>query len=77
MRSADRRAKIRELIAAGTLPNERPVIRRAGRTRRQDTCLICTDPDPTVTYFWTGGIVIRLHAACDAVWKQERHSAVN
>ena len=25
-----------------------------------------------VGYFWTGGRVANLHAACDALWKQER-----
>ena len=76
MTEADLRAKIRELMAAGSLPSEPPVIQRSGRdaggARRQDTCAICAKPDPTVRYFWTGGVVVRLHAACDALWKQEQ-----
>ena len=76
------RSRVRELMALGDLPSERPVIygtgaealgsRSAPRRRPSDTCLICTEPDPTVSYFWTGGRVASLHAACDAVWKQER-----
>ncbi len=70
------RSRIRELIASGDLPSDPPVIHRAGDgaggARRQDVCSICTEPDPTVSYFWPGGVVVRLHASCDAVWKQER-----
>jgi hypothetical protein len=66
-------AKVRELITSGVLPNEPPVIQRSGEvgTRRQGACAICTEPDPTVIYFWTGGVMVQLHAACDALWKQE------
>ena len=42
--------------------------------RHQDVCSICVEPDPTVSYFWPGGVVVRLHASCDAVWKQEREA---
>ena len=76
------RARVRDLMVSGELPNERPVIygtgaaaldgRSARRRRPPDTCLICTEPEPTVSYFWTGGRAAYLHAACDAVWKQER-----
>ena len=34
--------------------------------------MVCAEPEPTVSYFWAGGIVVRLHAACDALWKLER-----
>jgi len=39
---------------------------------RAAPCLICGEPDSTVTHFWAGGRVAPLHAACDAVWKQEK-----
>jgi hypothetical protein len=29
-------------------------------------------PDALVGYFWVGGRVTYLHAACDAVWMLER-----
>jgi ribosomal protein S14 len=72
----DVRAKVRELIQTGDLPSDPPVIHRtsdglAGPTRGT-TCTICGEPDPTVSYFWPGGIAVRLHAACDALWKLER-----
>ena len=39
---------------------------------RSEPCMVCAEPEPTVSYFWPGGIVVRLHAACDALWKMER-----
>ena len=75
------RARVRELMASGELPSDRPAIygtgaaaldtRSASRRRPPDTCLICMEPEPTVSYVWTGGQVVYLHAACDALWKQE------
>jgi len=75
MIEAAHRARIRELMASGALPNDPPVIQRSGQLpagRGRDACVICTEPDPTVNYFWTGGLVVRVHAACDALWQQER-----
>ncbi len=76
------RARVRELIAAGELPNEPPMIQSSGkngwrpelgrRTSRIETCAICGEPGPTVAYFWRGGRCVSLHAACDALWKLER-----
>jgi len=37
-----------------------------------EPCLICGEPDPVVSYIYTDKQVIRLHAACDALWMQER-----
>src|SRR5262245_39821138 len=71
-------ARIRALIASGDLPDERPQVhevseRLAGfRSEHRPTCLICREPDATLAYFWIGGRVAYLHAACDALWKQER-----
>jgi len=81
---ADLRAKIRELMRSGALPGAPPVIQRAGRgtegdrTRmtidnpRPELCAICDEPGPTIAYFWPGGLVVRVHAARAALWKQER-----
>ena len=30
--------------------------------------------DAVLGYFWIGGRIAYLHAACDALWKQERES---
>jgi hypothetical protein len=72
------RAKIRELIAGGALPSTPPVIQRSGQLsaagRRPDVCAICADVDPTVSYFWPGGVLVKLHASCDALWKKERET---
>ncbi len=86
MIDAQLRARVRELIASGELPSEPPVIQSSGdggwrpatarRTSPGETCTICGEPDPTVAYFWTGGRVAPLHAACDALWKLERGSRV-
>jgi hypothetical protein len=82
MTDAQLRASVRDLIAAGELPSEPPVIHSSGeggwrpasgwRTSRTETCAICEEPGPTVAHFWTGGRGVSLHAACDAVWKLER-----
>ncbi len=79
MTDAQLRARARELIASGGLPNEAPVVRNAGpgygSFKRGSPCLICGEPDALVGYFWTGGRVAYLHAACDALWKQEGHGS--
>ena len=74
--------RVRKLIAQGELPSELPVIQSSGeggsrpaatgRSSPGESCTICGEPDPTIAYFWTGGRVARLRAACDALWKQER-----
>jgi len=77
-------AKIRGLMASGILPNAPHVIERIGATSqnenarmvldnpRPEPCSICAEPDPQISYFWPGGQVVRVHAACAAIWKQER-----
>jgi len=40
-----------------------------------ELCLICGEPDPLVAYLYTDNRIARLHAACDALWKQERQRA--
>ena len=70
------RARVRELVASGDLPNEPPVVTNAGlgfdRFKRGSRCLIYGEPDAMAGSFWVGGRVAYLHAACDAMWKQER-----
>jgi len=74
---AQLRAKIRDLMTLGDLPNERPRVRQVGYVPpaiapRSAVCLICGEPGPIVTYVWSGGRAANLHAACDAIWKLER-----
>ncbi len=70
--------RIRALIASGDLPDEQPQVHEVSdrlsgfRSKHRQTCLICGEPDAVLGYFWTGGRLAYLHAACDAVWMQER-----
>lgn len=86
MLGADLRAKIRELMASGVLPTDPPPITRPGPTStpgttrsktlvggpHQEPCAICGEPGPQVQHFYIGGRVVRVHAACDALWKLEQ-----
>jgi hypothetical protein len=84
MTEPDLRAKVRALMASGVLPSAPPVIERAGRgtegdrarmvvnNPRAEPCSICGESGPTISYFWPGGVMVRVHAACDAIWRQER-----
>ena len=83
MTRGELRAKIRALMASGDLPSEAPSIERRGtdesaRFALQDPalepCAICGEPRTHVALFFTGGLMVRLHAACEALWKQERHA---
>jgi hypothetical protein len=80
------RARIRKLMASGALPDDpRPITRPGptstpGNTKSRvliggplhDPCTICGEPGPQVQYFYIAGQVVRVHAACDALWQQER-----
>ena len=79
-------AKIRELMASGVLPAYPPPITRPepwstpGNKRSKvlvggslhEPCTICGEPGPQIQYFYIAGQVVSVHAACDALWKQER-----
>jgi len=63
---------VRDLMALGKLPDERPQLHRAGAgpsrlAPQSDVCLICGEPGPIVTYVWSGGRVANLHTASDAL----------
>jgi ribosomal protein S14 len=86
MTETELRAKVRELMASDVLPEEPAPITRPGPTstlgtRRsrtlvggphQERCTICGEPRPEIQHFYIAGQVVRVHAACDAVWQQER-----
>ena len=67
------RARIRDLIASGELPNDLSFVHNAGLAfgsfQRGSPCLIWGEPDAMVAYFGAGGRVATLHAACCALWK--------
>ncbi len=78
------RTRIRLLMASGELPPggslaakilpgqvvrvTRVVIGRS----MWGPCLICGEADPLVSYTYANRKVVRLHAACDALWRLER-----
>ena len=74
------RARIRALMAAGDLPKEPASIeRRGGESVRfalqdpaKEPCAICGEPRTNVALFFTGGLMVRLRAACDTLCQQER-----
>ena len=84
MDHSELRTRIRLLMASGELPPggsladkilpgqvvrvTRVVIGRS----MWEPCLICGEADPVVSYTYAGRKVVRLHAACDALWSQER-----
>ena len=77
MMDAEIRAKIRTLMASGALPSGPPVIFGTGdvgavKDPLPAACSVCGERDPQITLFYTAGLVVRLHAACDALWQQER-----
>jgi hypothetical protein len=84
MTEAELRARIRVLLQSGDLPRTLPVAQKVapgspGRIAQiqvgrvaDAACPACGDADPQVTYSYPDGRVVRLHAACDAVWQQER-----
>ena len=72
-------AKIRTLMASGALPSEPRVISGTGdvgavKNPLPAACSVCDERDPQITLFYTAGPVVRLHAACDALWQQERQA---
>jgi len=80
---AELRAKIRALMASGGLPSEGPSSERRGgeesaRFALQDPalepCAICGEARTQVALFFTGGLMVRLHETCEALWKQEREA---
>ena len=86
MTDADLRARIRELMTSGALLGEPAPIERSvppapqgrrphmfvGDSKLKEPCTICGELSPQVSYFYSAGSVVRVHAACDAVWRRER-----
>jgi hypothetical protein len=78
MTEVELRARIRKLMASGALPNDPPSIERRdsgdleARFAAPHSCSICLELRPQVALFYTAGRAVRLHAACDALWQQER-----
>jgi len=39
---------------------------------KPEPCLVCCEPEPQIALFFAAGRVVRLHAACEALWQQKR-----
>jgi len=81
MNEAETRVKIRELMASGWLPPiERPDPPPRARwpyTLPHDslldlTCTICGQIGPLREYYYPVARIVRVHEACDELWKQEQ-----
>jgi hypothetical protein len=70
------RANIRALMASGTLPRDphtRLASIRIGAALASEQCTACQEAGPHVSYtFHDGRAAVHLHAACDALWREER-----
>ena len=38
-------------------------------------CTICGQLAPQFQFFYVGGVVVQVHAACGALWRHEREAA--
>jgi hypothetical protein len=87
MTDAELRRRIRDLMSSGVLPGEPAPIQRkvppapqghrnqrmfVGDSLLKEACTICGKLAPEIQHFYSAGLVVRVHALCDAVWKQER-----
>jgi hypothetical protein len=83
MDQVELRVRIRLLMASGELPPGPPLtdktrLAHVARLTRtiigevwRGSCLICDEPGPNVSYAYADRKVVRLHAACDAIWRQQ------
>jgi hypothetical protein len=37
-----------------------------------ESCAICGEPGPQMSYYYPGGRILRFHAYCDLLWQEER-----
>jgi hypothetical protein len=84
MNEREIREKIRKLMAAGELPPalvDSSVVSDSGRgvpaqvhvgTDDVETCAICGQPGPQLSYYYPGSRILRFHAYCDLLWQEER-----
>ena len=68
-------------MASGALPSDPPSIERRGWDESARFAILNPSPEPCPIYlepgsqlalFYTAGRAVRLHAACEALWQQER-----
>lgn len=70
------RTRIRGLMASGALPANPyagMAFMEAGHQALPDEqCAVCEEAGPHVSYTYRDGKAVRLHTACDALWREER-----
>ena len=78
------RDRIRQLMGSGLLPPALPdssLVSEAGRgvpaefhvgTVDRESCAICGEAAPELSYYYPGRPVLRFHAYCDVLWQEER-----
>jgi hypothetical protein len=84
MNEREIRERIRELMVAGALPptlTNSSLVSESGRgvspqvhvgTVDLESCAICGQPGPQLSYYYPGGQMLRFHAYCDLLWQEER-----
>jgi hypothetical protein len=60
-------------MASGDLPSGPPLIERPGTHSVVNS--FCGDPGPQVALLYSAGLMVRVFAACDPLWQQERQTA--
>ena len=69
------RTRIRALMASGELPPHPfaglSKMEMGHRALLDEPCAICQENGPQVSYTYGDGKSVRLHAACDALWRGE------
>lgn len=84
MNEREIRERIRELMVAGALPPtlaDSALVSESGRavpaqvhlgTVDPESCAICGQPGPQLSYYYPGSRLLRFHAYCDLLWQEER-----
>ena len=84
MNEREIRERIRELMVAGALPRtlaDSSLVHESGRgvaaqvhvgTVDLESCAICGQPGPQLSYYHPGGRMLRFHVYCDLLWQEER-----
>ena len=84
MNEREIRERIRELMVAGALPPtlaDSSLVSESGRavpaqvhvgTVDAESCAICGQPGPQLSYYYPGSPILRFHAYCDLLWQEER-----
>ena len=84
MNEREIRAKIRELMTAGVLPQVMPdgsLVDEAGCAVAAEvhvgrigraSCAICGGAEPEISYAYPARKILRFHTYCDVLWQEER-----